>query len=91
MAKQISLPSTYPVPDNWEWVELGKLAIMKSGFPFDSSLFSKESAGKKPLIRIRDVVNGETMTYTNQNCPDEYIIHKGDILIGMDGDFNIAK
>ena len=59
------------------------------GFPFDSAKFT-ESAGK-PLIRIRDVVRGYSETYTTEECSEEYVVHDGDILIGMDGEFNIAK
>ncbi len=91
MAKQIPLPPKYPIPDNWKWVEMDTLVFMRSGFPFDSGKFSTEHEGRRPLIRIRDVVRGETATFTDENCPDEYIVHSGDVLIGMDGDFNVAK
>lgn len=91
MAKQIPLPKKYPIPENWKWVEMEALTFMRCGFPFDSGKFSDEKAGRKPLIRIRDVVRGETATYTDEDCPDEYVIHCGDVLIGMDGDFNVAK
>ena len=91
MAKQIPLPPKYPIPDNWKWVEMDTLVFMRSGFPFDSGKFSTEHEGRRPLVRIRDVVRGETATFTDENCPDEYIVHSGDVLIGMDGDFNAAK
>jgi type I restriction enzyme S subunit len=92
MAKQIELPTPTKVPKNWCWMELGKLTSMKSGYPFDSKRFTKEkNSTTRPLIRIRDVVKGKTETYTDQDCPEEYIIRQGEILIGMDGDFNVAK
>lgn len=92
MAKQIELPTPTKVPQNWCWMELGKLTSMKSGYPFDSKRFTKEkNSTTRPLIRIRDVVKGKTETYTDQDCPEEYIIRQGEILIGMDGDFNVAK
>ena len=92
MAKQIVIPKPTKVPHNWCWIELGKLTSMKSGFPFDSKRFTRsKSANARPLIRIRDVVNGATETYTDQECPKEYVIKKGEILIGMDGDFNVGK
>ncbi len=92
MAKQIVIPKPTKVPHNWCWIELGKLTSMKSGFPFDSKRFTRsKSANTRPLIRIRDVVNGATETYTDQECPEEYVIKKGEILIGMDGDFNVGK
>lgn len=91
MAKQVTLPKEYTVPDNWAWVEMGVLVHLLCGYPFDSSQFSNDCEGRMPLIRIRDVVRGETTTFTSENCPEEYVIHAGDILIGMDGDFNVAK
>ena len=92
MAKQIEIPKPTKVPANWCWIEMGKLTSMKSGYPFDSHRFVNESSDvTRPLIRIRDVVRGSTETFTDEECPDEYIITRGDILIGMDGDFNVAK
>ena len=91
MAKQVPLPKEYPIPANWRWTDMGSFVRIKSGFPFDSKRFSSDSEGKRPLIRIRDVLKGETVTFTDEDCLEEYIIHAGEILIGMDGDFNIAK
>ena len=91
MGKRVPLPEKYPVPHNWTWVKMGKLVRMKSGFPFNSKRFSADPTGRRPLIRIRDVLPGETATYTDEDCPEEYVIRAGDILIGMDGDFNVAK
>lgn len=59
------------------------------GYPFDSSNFTK-SPEDMPLIRIRDVKPGKTETFYKGFFPNEYIVHKGDFLIGMDGEFNIA-
>ena len=70
-------------------VKLGDICEIKYGFPFDSSKFS--DIGGTPLIRIRDIVRGYTETYTSEEFNDEYIIDNGDMLIGMDGEFNIAK
>ena len=58
------------------------------GFAFDSAKFS-DSEGT-PLIRIRDVVRGFSETYTTEECSKDYIVNDGDMLIGMDGEFNIA-
>ena len=59
------------------------------GFPFDSSKFS-DSEGM-PLIRIRDVTRGYSETYTTEPYKDDYVVKENDLLIGMDGEFNIAK
>lgn len=91
MAKHIQMPPIYPIPYNWTWVELRQLTRIISGYPFDSKLFSDLATEGRPLIRIRDVVRGYTETYTTEECPEQYIINKNDILIGMDGDFNVGK
>lgn len=58
------------------------------GYAFDSAKFSNSNG--IPLIRIRDVVRGYSETFTTEQCAKEYIVNDGDILIGMDGEFNIA-
>lgn len=68
---------------------LPEVCIIQYGFPFDSAKFS-DSDGM-PLIRIRDVVRGYSETYTTEEYKSEYIVHENDLLIGMDGEFNIAK
>ena len=73
-----------------EWKNLTTVAEVQYGYPFDSSLFS-EDENNIPLIRIRDVKPGEPSTYFSGEYPSEYIIHKGNILVGMDGEFNLAK
>ena len=69
--------------------KLIEVCDVQYGYPFDSKLFS-ESDGM-PLIRIRDVVRGYSETFTTEDYKPEYVVHQGDILIGMDGEFNIAK
>ena len=68
---------------------LSEVCTIQYGFPFDSAKFS-DSDGM-PLIRIRDVVRGYSETYTTEEYKSEYIVHENDLLIGMDGEFNIAK
>jgi len=70
-------------------VKLPDVCKIQYGFAFDSAQFST-TAGT-PLIRIRDVVRGYSETYTDEKCSEEYIVNNGDILIGMDGEFNIAR
>ena len=68
---------------------LPEICKIQYGYPFDSEQFSTTDG--IPLVRIRDVLRGYSETYTNEACSDEYIVNNGDILIGMDGEFNIAK
>ena len=44
-----------------------------------------------PLLRIRDITSGTIETYYNGDYDEKYIIKKGDVVIGMDGDFNIRQ
>lgn len=75
------------VPEGWENINLYEFSEVKMGYPFKSKDFNEEGKGK-PAIRIRDIPNQSTKTYTTQEVSDEYIIKNGDILIGMDGIFH---
>ena len=68
---------------------LPEICTIQYGFPFDSSKFSTSEG--MPLIRIRDVVRGYSETFTTEEYKKEYVVNKDDLLIGMDGEFNIAK
>lgn len=70
--------------------KLTDICDIQYGYPFDSSGFSSSAEDGMPLIRIRDVKDGHSETYFKGDFPEEYIIHKGDYLVGMDGEFNIA-
>ncbi|MEE1211779.1 MAG: restriction endonuclease subunit S [Treponema sp.] len=91
MAKKVDLPEPIIPNNSWKIVELGKYVKILNGYPFDSGRFTNSSENTYPLIRIRDVVRGYTETFTDEDCPDEYKIKKDEILIGMDGDFNISR
>ena len=68
---------------------LGDLVDILSGFAFDAANFSEE--GDIALIRIRDVIRGQSSTFYRGDYDDKYLIQKGEILIGMDGEFNRAR
>lgn len=67
--------------------KLGEHVEILSGFAFKSSDFNTVGEGL-PLVRIRDVVPGKSSTYYSGKYPAEYLLSDGDLLIGMDGDFN---
>ncbi len=73
-----------------EYMSVGDVVSITSGFAFKSDLFNDLGNGF-PIIRIRDVVRGATKTYYSGNYDEKYIVKAGDYLIGMDGEFNIAK
>lgn len=76
--------------EGWKYKKLKENARVQNGFAFDSKLFNEEGAGM-PLIRIRDIKRGFTYTYTTENCPEDFHIKDEDLLIGMDGDFNVCS
>jgi type I restriction enzyme S subunit len=75
---------------SWEPQLLGEHVDILSGFAFRSEKFNTENVGI-PIIRIRDVVAGTTSTYYDGPYDPEYVVGEGDILIGMDGEFNCAR
>jgi type I restriction enzyme S subunit len=78
-----------PLPAGWAVARLRDHVGILNGYPFDSEQFST-SVGM-PLVRIRDITSEETeVRYSGDPIPDA-MIHHGDILIGMDGDFNVTR
>ncbi len=75
--------------EEWQEKDIGSFIKLLSGFPFSSSAFSTSEGF--PLIRIRDILDSSIETYFNGDFHPQYIVVKGDILVGMDGDFNISK
>ncbi|APD47289.1 MULTISPECIES: restriction endonuclease subunit S [Synechococcaceae] len=72
---------------SWPSAYLGEVCSFLSGFAFKSDYFSDEPVGL-PIIRIRDVLPGTSKTYYSGPYHADYLINNGDILIGMDGEFN---
>ncbi|MBF0889733.1 MULTISPECIES: restriction endonuclease subunit S [Gluconobacter] len=77
-------------PKNWTRTTLGDVAEVLSGFAFKSKDFNTDGKGM-PLVRIRDVVSGATSTFFSGDFDPRFIVRCGDILVGMDGDFNRSR
>ena len=77
-------------PNGVEYRKLTDVANVLYGYPCDATMFNEANNGI-PLIRIRNVLAGMTETYTTENIPQEYIIKKGDLLVGMDGNFHVGN
>ena len=77
------------IPRHWE-IKRGKdfLKIV-NGFPADSNLFSIDGSGL-PLVRIRDISNLKTEVNYIGEVPSWALLKDNDLLIGMDGDFNVC-
>ncbi len=69
-------------------LRIADIATITNGYAFKSEQFNSDGIGL-PIIRIRDVQGGVSKTYYLGEYSDEYLVKNGDILIGMDGEFNI--
>ena len=77
------------MPSHWE-IKRGKdFLIITNGFPADSNLFSIDGSGL-PLVRIRDISNSKTEVNYIGEVPSWALLKDYDLLIGMDGDFNVC-
>ena len=74
----------------WRRCRLGDVAEITNGAAFKSAQFNTEGIGL-PLIRIRDVGQSEASTYYSGHYETRHLVECGDLLIGMDGDFRIAR
>ena len=75
--------------DNPDNVPLGNSISVLSGFPFVSAQFTDRIG--KPLIRIRDLLRSRTETNFAGDFDPAFLISRDDVLIGMDGDFNVVR
>ena len=73
----------------WPTVPLGELTTVFSGFAFKSDRFNRSGTGL-PLVRIRDVKGGNTETFYDGEFAERFVVSDGDLLVGMDGEFNCA-
>jgi type I restriction enzyme S subunit len=77
------------IPKGWEVRDVKDVATVTYGFPFASKKFNTDGNGV-PVIRIRDIPNGHSSTFTEEEAEPKYHVKNGDILVGMDGDFHMC-
>jgi restriction endonuclease S subunit len=77
-------------PENWLTITLSDICYPQAGFAFKSGQFNSDSRGI-PLIRIRDVLRGTSDTHFEGEFRESFVVEAGDLLVGMDGNFNIGK
>lgn len=70
--------------------KLTEVCDIQYGYAFDSECFTGDNSYPQ-LVRIRNVKRGFSETFYNGDYPEEYILSAGDLLVGMDGEFNIAR
>lgn len=74
------------VPADWAQADIYSLAEVIYGAPFASKYFNNTGDGI-PIIRIRDLEEQKFITYTTEKHSKGYLLQKGDIVVGMDGEF----
>ncbi|MEE9432522.1 MAG: N-6 DNA methylase [Melioribacteraceae bacterium] len=67
-------------------IELKEIIKIQSGYAFESKLFNEVKGF--PIIRIRNIKTNSTKTKYTGELKREFIIRNGDLIIGMDGEFN---
>lgn len=72
--------------EKWTETRLGDILKFQAGFPFPSHQFSEEPSGVR-LVRNRDLRSDDATVFIRGHVPGDYVLDTGDVLIGMDGDF----
>lgn len=76
------------IPEGWEVVNLFDCADVLYGYPLRTEMFNAKQNGL-PVVRIRDILNNSISAYTSESVPNKYLTVCGDLLIGMDGNFQM--
>ena len=77
------------IPEGWEVKKLFDAVDVLYGFPFNADLFTEKETNI-PVVRIRDILEGNTTTYTTENVHERYKLDPQDVLVGMDGNFHMS-
>lgn len=89
-AEASGAPGLLAKAKHWDRVPLGEVATVVNGAAFPSPGFNLDGRGM-PLIRIRDVGAKSSTTWFEGPWEHKHLVKHGDILIGMDGDFRVAR
>ena len=73
----------------WKDLPLEEIVDVKYGFAFKSSEFNEKANGNK-IVRIRNVLEGDSKSFTTEVPAKDCHVENGDLLVGMDGDFHIG-
>ena len=76
------------IPEGWSARPLFDVASVLYGYPFKTELFT-ENSSDLPIIRIRDILENTFSAYSREPIHEKYLTHRGDLLIGMDGNFHL--
>lgn len=76
------------IPEGWKVESIFTALDIQYGFPFSTELFNDEGEGV-PVVRIRDIIDNTISAYSTEKVDERYHLAKGDLLIGMDGNFHM--
>lgn len=74
------------IPRGWHAASVYEIADVIYGAPFSSKRFNSVGKGL-PIVRIRDLRDESPAVWTDEAHPKGYMLTKGDIVVGMDGEF----
>ncbi len=74
------------VPKGWKVRRLPEVSSVQYGFPLSTEKFS--STGNR-VVRIRDIIDNSYSALTNEAVGNEYFTQEDDLLVGMDGNFQM--
>ncbi|WP_313095729.1 restriction endonuclease subunit S [Empedobacter sp.] len=86
LIKQGAMQELLTPQDDWEVKKLGDYVKFQTGFPFSSEFFNTKLIGER-LIKNRDLRSDDSIFYYSGEFKKDFIVNNGDLLIGMDGDF----
>ncbi len=86
MIKQGAMQQLLQPKEGWEVKKLGDFIRFQTGFPFPSENFTTNTKGIR-LIKNRDLRSDDSIVFYTGDFNKEFIVENGDLLIGMDGDF----
>lgn len=88
-AETSGAPGLLARAEHWQRVPLGAVVSIINGAAFSSHEFNDAGVGL-PLIRIRDLDGWTGTSYSGDYSP-AHLVERGDLLLGMDGDFNLRR
>ena len=77
------------IPNGWGIRKILDFADVIYGFSFKANRFNTAGEGI-PVVRIRNIQDGRSETYSEEEGDPKHRIKNGDILVGMDGDFHMT-
>ena len=74
------------IPEGWKVNRLPDCSDVRYGFPLSTEHFCNTGM---PVVRIRDIIGNSISAYTTECVDDVFLTKSGDLLIGMDGNFQM--